>query len=131
MIVNKLKKPLLIAEISSNHNGKIENAIKLIHLAKKYGADAVKLQTFTPETMTLNSKKKYFKIKSGLWKGYTLWDLYTKAQTPLSGITNFFLAKKINIKIFSTPFDESAVDFLETLNVHFTRFLLLKCVMNF
>ena len=122
MIVNKLKRPLLIAEISSNHNGKIDNAIKLIYLAKKYGADAVKLQTFTPETMTLNSKKKYFKIKSGLWKGYTLWDLYTKAQTPLSWHNKLFsIAKKINIKIFSTPFDESAVDFLETLRCPFYK----------
>ena len=91
MIVNKLKKPLLIAEISSNHNGKIENAIKLIHLAKSM-ADAVKLQTFTPETMTLNSKK-YFKIKSVYGKVILLGLVY-KAQTPLSWHNKLFSIAK-------------------------------------
>ena len=79
-----LKKPFFIAEISANHCGKFEIAKKLIKCAKVNGADAVKLQTFTPETMTLKSNKSFFKIKSGIWKGYDLWSLYDKAKTPLN-----------------------------------------------
>ena len=111
------KSPFLIAEISASHNGKIQNAKKLIHTAKKYGADAVKLQTYSPETITLNSKNKYFKIKKGPWKNYYLWDLYKKGHTPFSWHKELFeYAKKLNIKIFSTPFDETAVDLLESLS---------------
>lgn len=111
------KKPFFIAEISANHCGKFLMAKKLIKCAKENGADAVKLQTYTPDTMTINSKKKYFQIKSGLWKNHTLWDLYRKAHTPFEWHKELFLyAKKIGIEIFSTPFDESAVDFLEKLN---------------
>ena len=113
----KSNSPFLVAEISANHNGKLSNAIRLIKEAKLYGADAVKIQTYTPDTMTLRSNKKYFKIKHGIWKGYKLWDLYNKAQTPYKWHKKLFdYAKKINIKIFSTPFDEDAVDFLEKLN---------------
>ena len=113
----KFNKPWFIAEISANHCGSIKIAKQLIKCAKKNGADAVKLQTYSPNTMTLNSKKKYFKIKSGLWKDYTLWDLYNKAQTPLHWHKELFdYAKKIGIIIFSTPFDETAVEFLEKLN---------------
>ena len=107
------KKPFFVAEISSNHNGVFENAKKLIIAAKNGGADAVKLQTYTPKTMTVNSSKKYFLIKEGLWKGYKLWDLYKKANTPYSWHKNLFnFGKSIGIKVFSTPFDENAVDFL-------------------
>ncbi len=110
-------KPFFIAEISANHCGDIKHAKKLIKCAKIYGADAVKLQTYTPEAMTLNSKKKYFKIENGIWRNYTLWDLYSKAHTPLKWHKELFeFAKKIKIKIFSTPFDNNAVDFLEKLN---------------
>tara|TARA_Y100001970_G_scaffold293225_1_gene438623 strand:- start:2082 stop:3110 length:1029 start_codon:yes stop_codon:yes gene_type:complete len=113
----KFNRPWLIAEISANHCGSVKIAKQLIKCAKKNGADAVKLQTYSPNTMTLNSKKKYFKIKSGLWKNYTLWDLYNKAQTPLHWHKELFdYAKKIGITIFSTPFDETAVEFLEKLN---------------
>ena len=70
------RKPFLVAEISSNHNGNFLNAKKLILAAKKNGADAVKLQTYSPKTMTVNSKKKYFQISNDLWKGYNLWKLY-------------------------------------------------------
>ena len=109
--------PFFIAEISANHCGDKRHAKELIKCAKIYGADAVKLQTYTPDTMTINSKKKYFKIKSGLWKNHTLWDLYTKAHTPLSWHKELFeYAKSLKIKIFSTPFDNTAVDFLEKLN---------------
>ncbi len=108
--------PFFVAEISANHNGNFSNAKKLIKLAKQSGADAVKLQTFKPDTMTLNSNKKYFKIKEGLWKGNNLWKLYEKAQTPYKWHKSLFsYAKKIGIKCFSTPFDETAVDFLESL----------------
>lgn len=111
------KSIFFIAEISANHCGKFENAKKLILTAKKFGADAVKLQTYSPDTMTLNLKKKQFRIHSGLWKGSYLWDVYNKGQTPLAWHKKLFLyAKKIGIKIFSTPFDETAVDFLEKLN---------------
>ena len=76
------KQPLLIAEISANHNGKIDNALKLISEAKKYGADLIKLQTFKPENMTLNTHKKKFMVKEGIWKNKSLFELYQKGQTP-------------------------------------------------
>ena len=113
----KIKAPYFVAEISANHCGKLDIAKKLIRTAKINNADAVKLQTYTADTMTIKSKKKYFKIKNGLWRGYSLWDLYNKAHTPLSWHKELFeYAKKLEITIFSTPFDETAVDFLENLN---------------
>tara|TARA_B100000787_G_scaffold149488_1_gene121498 strand:- start:13115 stop:14134 length:1020 start_codon:yes stop_codon:yes gene_type:complete len=111
------KTPFLVAEISANHCGSLSLAKKLIKCAKSYGADAVKLQTYTAETMTINSNNKKFIIRSGLWKGYKLWDLYKEAHTPLEWHKELFKYAKTNkIKIFSTPFDETAVDFLEKLN---------------
>jgi pseudaminic acid synthase len=120
---NPLKKtPFFVAEISANHNGSLLHAKKLIKIAKKYGADAVKLQTYTPETMTVNSNKSDFKIKGGLWNGKTLWDLYAKAQTPFEWHKELFnYAKKLKITCFSTPFDETAVDLLEDLNCPFYK----------
>ena len=113
----KLNPPYFVAEISANHCGEFKTAKKLIKTAKINGADAVKLQTYTPDTMTIKSNKKYFKVKNGLWKGYRLWDLYNKARTPLSWHKELFLyAKKLGITIFSTPFDETAVTFLEKLH---------------
>ena len=110
-------KIFLIAEISANHCGNFKLAKKLIKCAKTNGANAVKLQTFTPDTMTINSNKKYFKIKQGLLKGYNLWDLYNKAQTPLKWHKELFrYGKSLGIKVFSTPYDETAVDFLEKLH---------------
>jgi len=110
-------KIFFIAEISSNHCGNLDLAKKLIKCAKVNGANAVKLQTYTADTMTIRSKKKYFKVKSGLWKGYTLWDLYNKAHTPLKWHKELFkYGKSLGIKVFSTPFDDTAVDFLEKLN---------------
>ena len=120
---NPLKKtPFFIAEISANHNGSLFNAKKLIKIAKKYGADAVKLQTYMPNTLTIKSNKPDFKIRGGLWNGKTLWDLYEKAQTPFEWHKELFnYAKKLKIICFSTPFDESAVDLLESLNCPFYK----------
>ena len=120
---NPLKKtPFLVAEISANHNGSLTNAKKLIKIAKRYGADAVKLQTFTPYAMTIKSNKLDFKIKGGLWSGKKLWDLYEKAQTPFEWHEELFnYAKKIKITCFSTPFDEPAVDLLENLKCPFYK----------
>ena len=121
--INSLKKsPFFIAEISANHNGSLTLAKKLIKTAKKYGADAVKLQTYAPNTITIKSKKNDFKIKGGLWDGNTLWDLYEKSQTPFEWHKELFdYAKKLKIICFSTPFDETAVDLLESLNCPFYK----------
>jgi pseudaminic acid synthase len=121
--INSLKKlPFFIAEISANHNGSLSLAKKLIKTAKRYGADAVKLQTYTPGTITINSIKKDFRIRGGLWNGNTLWDLYTKSQTPFEWHKELFdYAKKIKIICFSTPFDETAVDLLESLQCPFYK----------
>lgn len=109
--------PFIIAEISANHNGSLINAKKLIYLAKISGADAVKLQTYTPDMMTIKKNEINFKIKKGLWKGYNLWDLYNMGQTPLKWHKELFdFAKRKKIKIFSTPFSEEAIFFLEKLN---------------
>ena len=109
-------KIFFIAEISANHCGNFEHAKKLIKCAKINGVDAIKLQTYTADTMTNKSNKKYFKIKKGLWKGYYLWDLYNKAQTPLKWHKELFkYGKNLGLKVFSTPYDDTAVDFLEKL----------------
>jgi pseudaminic acid synthase len=115
---NPLKKtPFFVAEISANHNGSLFHAKKLIRIAKRYGADAVKLQTYTPDTLTIKSNRPDFKIRGGLWNGKRLWDLYEKAQTPFGWHKELFnYAKKLKITCFSTPFDETAVDLLESLN---------------
>lgn len=116
-IFDKKAPPVLIAEISANHNGSIKKAKKLILTAKNNGADLVKLQTYEPRNMTINSAKKDFLIKDGLWKGYKLWDLYKEAQTPLKWQKELFdYAKKIKIPCFSTPYDDEGVDLLKKLN---------------
>ena len=115
-IFDKKFPPVLVAEISANHNGSFENAKKLIFTAKKYGADIVKLQTYEPKNMTINISKKDFIIKKGLWKNYKLWDLYKKAQTPFAWQKKLFAyAKKIGIPCFSTPYDDEGVDLLEKI----------------
>jgi len=120
---NSLKKtPYFVAEISANHNGSLFHAKQLIKIAKKYGAHAVKLQTYTPDSLTIKSNKPAFKIRGGLWNGKTLWDLYQKAQTPFEWHKELFnYAKQLKITCFSTPFDESAVDLLESLNCPFYK----------
>jgi len=109
--------PFIIAEMSANHGGSIERAKKTIFEAKKAGASAVKLQSYTADTMTIKSDKDDFKIKSGLWEGYTLYELYKEAHTPFEWHEELFsYAKEVGITIFSTPFDESAISLLEDLN---------------
>ncbi|MDC6455601.1 pseudaminic acid synthase [Candidatus Pseudothioglobus singularis] len=110
--------PYIIAELSANHNGKLQMALDTIARAKTCGADAIKLQTYTADTMTIDSDCEDFFIKGGLWDGYTLYDLYKKAETPFEWHkTMFDFARKVDITCFSTPFDETAVDLLEDLNV--------------
>lgn len=109
--------PYIIAEMSANHNGNIETALKIIEEAKKSGADAVKLQTYTADTITLNADGPEFVIKGGLWHGKRLYDLYQEAHMPWEWHKPLFeFAKDQNITIFSSPFDSSAVDLLESLD---------------
>ena len=116
-IFDKEAPPILIAEISANHTGSIKKAKRLMLTAKKNGADLVKLQTYEPRNMTINSSQKDFLVKDGLWKGYKLWDLYKEAQTPLKWQKKLFdYAKKIKIPCFSTPYDDEGVDLLKKLN---------------
>ena len=109
--------PYIIAELSANHNGKLETALKIIDEAKKAGADAVKLQTYTADTITLKCDSEEFQIHGGLWDGRTLHDLYKEAYMPWDWHRPIFEhARKLGITIFSSPFDNSAVDLLEGLN---------------
>lgn len=111
------EKPFIIAELSANHGGSIESAKLAIKTAKDSGASAVKIQTYTPDTMTIESKKPDFQIRHGLWKGYTLYDLYKEAYTPFEWHKELFdYADEQGITLFSTPFDETAVDLLQELN---------------
>ena len=111
------KKPILIAEISANHNGSKKRFLKLINSAFESGADMVKIQTYEPKDITINEKKDYLKIKKGLWKNRYLWDLYEEAQTPFSWHKEAFkIAKKRKKLIFSSPFSLRGVDLLEKLN---------------
>ncbi|MAS50313.1 MAG: pseudaminic acid synthase [Chloroflexi bacterium] len=109
--------PYLIAEMSANHNGNINTAKEIIKSAKESGASAVKLQTYKPETITLDLKNSDFILKGGLWDGRSLFDLYKEAHMPWEWHSDLFdYAKELGITIFSSPFDFSAVDLLEDLN---------------
>jgi len=109
--------PYIIAELSANHNGDLNRAFKTIEMAKKMGADAIKLQTYTPDTLTIDCEKEDFQIHGGLWDGYSLYELYKMAYTPYEWHRELFdYAKKLEITCFSSPFDETAVDLLEDLN---------------
>ena len=108
----------IIAELSANHGGNLETALETVRAAKRTGADAIKIQTYTADTITIDSKKKYFKINQDThWDGLFLYDLYKKAFLPWEWHKPIFdLAKDIGIVCFSSPFDNSAVDLLEELN---------------
>ena len=112
--------PLIVAELSANHLQSLERAFKFIRAASEAGAHAIKLQTYTPDTMTLNIRKKDFFIEDplSLWKGKYLYDLYQQAFTPWEWHKPLFdLCKELGLIAFSTAYDFSSVDFLETFNV--------------
>lgn len=110
------QRPYVIAELSANHGGSIERAKKSIYSAALSGVDAIKIQTYTPDTMTIDSDKNDFQILSGLWKGHTLYQLYGKAFTPFEWHKEIFeYASELGVTLFSTPFDESALELLEGL----------------
>tara|TARA_R110002049_G_scaffold52872_28_gene148483 strand:+ start:94766 stop:95830 length:1065 start_codon:yes stop_codon:yes gene_type:complete len=110
--------PYIIAELSGNHNGNLTRALKIIDAAADAGADAIKLQTYTPDTMTINCNASDFVVKEGLWKGRTLYELYEEAHTPWEWHGKLFShARSLGLEVFSTPFDNSSVDFLEDIGV--------------
>ena len=120
--MNKIKrnKPFIIAEMSGNHNQSLERALEIVELAAKAGVDALKLQTYTADTMTLDIAEREFfiKDKDSLWSGTSLYDLYKKAYTPWEWHEPIFKrCKELGIIGFSTPFDDTSVDFLESLDV--------------
>lgn len=121
--MEKLKACYIIAELSANHNGSLEAALEMVRLAKESGADAIKIQTYTADTLTLHCDNEYFRIKGGtLWDGATLHALYQQAYTPWEWHADIFReARRLGIDCFSTPFDETAVDFLEQFDPPFHK----------
>jgi pseudaminic acid synthase len=109
----------VIAEVSANHNGEYEQAVRIVHAAKDAGADAVKLQTYTPDTITIASERQEFRVSGGtLWDGRTLYDLYAEAYMPWEWQPRLkTLAEDLGMDCFSSAFDSTAVDFLEEMNV--------------
>lgn len=111
------REPYIICELSANHNGSLERALKMVEAAAATGADAIKIQTYTADTLTIDCQNDEFKIKSGLWAGYTLYNLYKEAYTPYEWHEKLFArAKALGVTMFSTPFDESAIDLLASLD---------------
>jgi N-acetylneuraminate synthase len=108
----------IVAELSANHHQKFEKAVKLIKAAKEAGADAVKLQTYTPDTLTIACENDLFKVRGTIWEGKTLFDLYKEAYTPWEWQPKLKkIADDIGIDLFSTPFDPTALDFLEKMEI--------------
>lgn len=121
-LIGKGQPAYIIAEMSANHAGSIENAKRIIRAAKESGADCVKIQTYTPDTITIDCDNEYFQINKGTWKGENLYQLYGKAYTPWEWQKELLEeAKKVGIDFFSTPFDFSSVDFLEEIGVEFYK----------
>ncbi|MCB6569828.1 pseudaminic acid synthase [Eubacterium limosum] len=111
-----------IAEMSANHAGNLDYALKTVEAAKNAGADCLKIQTYTADTMTINCDNDYFKIKDGMWEGYTLYDLYSEASMPWEWQGKIKeKCDQVGIDFLSTPFDQSSVDFLENLGVEFYK----------
>ncbi len=116
-LIGQGQPPYIVAETSANHNGSLERAKQIMLSAKSCGANAIKLQTYTADTLTINSDHEDFLIKGGLWDGKTLYELYKWAETPFEWHKPLFdYARSIDLTCFSTPFDETAVDLLEDLN---------------
>ena len=116
--INQSGKVFIIAELSANHNQKIDIAIETIKAAKRAGADCIKLQTYTADTLTINSSKEDFIIKGTIWSVKNYYSLYQEASTPWEWHKQLFeVAKEEGLICFSSPFDKSAVDFLENLSV--------------
>jgi len=113
------KTVLVVAELSANHNQSFDQAVQLIKAAKEAGADAIKLQTYTPDTMTIDCDNEYFRIGKGtIWEGKTLYELYKEAYTPWEWQPELRkIANDLGMELFSTPFDKTAVDFLEKMDV--------------
>lgn len=112
----------VIAEMSANHGGKLENALELVRAAKKAGTDCLKIQTYTADTMTIDCDNKFFKIKGGLWDGYKLYDLYKEAATPWEWQSDIKKeCEAVGIDFLSTSFDVTSTDFLEDLGVEFYK----------
>ena len=115
--ISAITSPYIIAELSANHNGEIERAFQIMEMAKRCGADAIKLQSYTPDTITIDCDRPEFRIEGGLWGGRTLYDLYSEAFMPWEWHKPLFKkAKELGITIFSSPFDNTAVDMLEQLD---------------
>ncbi|OGT32149.1 MAG: pseudaminic acid synthase [Gammaproteobacteria bacterium RIFCSPHIGHO2_12_FULL_35_23] len=123
-LIGKQHRPYIIAEMSGNHNQSLDRALELVRAAAKTGVDALKIQTYTAETMTLDIKEGDFYIndQASLWHGQSLYNLYEQAYTPWEWHEPIFrLGRELGLDVFSTPFDETAVDFLESLNTPFYK----------
>lgn len=122
VIIGEKTPAYMIAEMSANHAGSLENAKEIIYAAKEAGADCIKIQTYTPDTITMNCDKDYFQIKTGTWENENLYQLYGKAYTPWEWQPELKeVADKVGIDFLSTPFDKTAVDFLEDMELDFYK----------